>query len=271
MPRRLVITVILGLCAGGCTSLRVIPPQSAAASAETQRSIAAVSAAVSADAFQAERFTASNGIALPYRILRPSARAGAGPFPLLVIFHGSGAIGTDNLAQVGPLAKHWATAETQSRFPAVVLIPQFPARTANYAPGADGLPRSQPTPELIAGLELVEHARATERVREVFAIGFSMGGSAIWSALVLKPSLFDAAAIVAGVPNPDAFRSLHGRRVLLVHGDADRENPFDAAWAAYQHAGGQMDFWRFSGLAHEFPGSLIVSDDLARWLWKRRR
>jgi predicted peptidase len=45
----------------------------------------------------------------PYRILRPAELAGGRTHPLVVLFHGSGAIGTDNISQVGPLAKSWAS------------------------------------------------------------------------------------------------------------------------------------------------------------------
>jgi predicted peptidase len=54
-------------------------------------------------------------------------------YPLIVIFHGFGAIGTDNVSQIGPVAKCSATPEMRERYPAFVLVPQFAARSAVYS------------------------------------------------------------------------------------------------------------------------------------------
>ena len=214
------------------------------------------------EVFERGSFRAANGVTLPYRLMRPQGR---GPFPLVVILHGSGAIGTDNEAQLGPLAKSWAARREQ--FPAYVLIPQFPGRSANYT-GDGTARRSQGTELLAASLELVRQIAAREKPERTFAIGWSMGGSAVWTALLAEPRMFDAVAIVAGVPNPDALAHLGSTRVLLVHGDADEENPFAAAWAMHERAP-QIEFWRYPGLKHEFPRELIDTPRLAQWLFRR--
>ncbi|HEX8153450.1 MAG TPA: alpha/beta hydrolase-fold protein [Thermoanaerobaculia bacterium] len=212
--------------------------------------------------FERGSFRAANGVTLPYRLLRP---AGKGPFPLLVVFHGSGAIGTDNEAQLGPLAK--SLAARRGQYPAYVLIPQFPDRSANYT-GAGAARRSHGTELLTAALELVRDVARREQPSRTFAIGWSMGGSAVWNALVAQPRMFDAVAIVAGVPNPDALAQLGATRVLLVHGDADEENPFAAAWAIHERAP-RIELWRYPGLAHEFPKELLETPRLAEWLFRR--
>lgn len=219
-------------------------------------------------ASQREPFQAHTA-SLPYRLLRPDPAAGPGPHPLIVIFHGSGAIGNDNRAQIGPVAKSWVTAEMRRRFPAYVLIPQFPARSANYTPGADGLPVSHGTPLLAAALELVRDVRAKENVSETYAIGWSMGGSALWNALAAQPGLFSRAVIVGGVPPADALRAAGSARVLLVHGDQDTENPFDAARRVHEASRGTIELWRYPGLGHEFPPDLIATPRMAEWLLGR--
>ena len=55
-----------------------------------------VSASVDAGQFDAGTFTASDGTVLPYRVLRPSRLQEGRSYPLVVQFHGSGGIGTDN-------------------------------------------------------------------------------------------------------------------------------------------------------------------------------
>jgi predicted peptidase len=187
----------------------------------------------------------------------------------VVIFHGSGAIGDDNRSQIGPLARSWATDDARRRYPAFLLVPQFSGRTANYAQQAGGLPQSEGTEMLRAGLELVQHVRATENIAsgKVFALGFSMGGSALWNALHWLPGLFSRAIIVAGVPSAET-RDLGATRVLLVHGDQDVENPFTAAWNAFLQSPPPLEFWRFRGLGHELPQELIAGDRLQAWMFR---
>jgi predicted peptidase len=79
---------------------------------------------------------------LPYRLLAPSSPAPAGGYPLVLVLHGSGAIGTDNGAQIGAFVKSWALPQAMADFPAYVVAPQFPARTADYTPGPDGILQS---------------------------------------------------------------------------------------------------------------------------------
>ena len=208
-----------------------------------------------------------DGITMQYRLLSPPHVVAGRRHPLLVIFHGSGAIGTDNTAQLGPLAKSWATAERRAHYPAYVLIPQFSTRSAEYANGS-----SHATPALHTALALVEQMKRELPVDRVYAIGWSMGGSAVWNALALKPGLFSRAAVVAGVPNRDALTQLGDTHLLLVHGDADTENPYAAARAAYEAADpSRVEFWRYEGLAHEFPQDLIATPRLAEWLFATSR
>jgi predicted peptidase len=210
-----------------------------------------------------------DGITLQYRLLSPPRVIPGQRYAMLVVFHGSGAIGTDNTAQIGPLAKSWATAERRAQYPVYVLIPQFSTRSAEYANGS-----SHATPALHAALALVEQMKRELPVdaSRVYALGFSMGGSAVWNALALKPRLFSRAAVVAGVPNRDALARLGDTQLLLVHGDADTENPYAAARAAYEAADpSRVEFWRYEGLAHEFPQELIATPRLAEWLFATSR
>src|ERR1700731_3764837 len=53
--------------------------------------------------FERASFTVISGGELPYRLLRPASTP-ANPVPLIILLHGSGAIGTDNEAQLNDLA-----------------------------------------------------------------------------------------------------------------------------------------------------------------------
>lgn len=261
--------VLLLIATVACsTSLRVVPPNDAATTAALQAKVSEMSRSIAVDDFEAAIFTTSNGVTIPYRLLRPREVAPGRMYPLVVIFHGSGAIGTDNVSQVGPYAKSWATPLMRERYPAFVLVPQFSARSAVYS-GTGAATVSQPTDLLRDALLALEEVKRTLPVdaRRVYAVGFSMGGSAVWSSLVLRPGLFSAAVSVAGVPRE--LRTLGRTRLLLVHGDADDENPFTAALAAHEAlASRQVEFRRYQGLGHEFPPDLLVGTGIADWLFR---
>ncbi|HEX7154307.1 MAG TPA: hypothetical protein VF618_22660 [Thermoanaerobaculia bacterium] len=255
------LAVTLAAFTFACASnVRVLDPL------PSEPAIAALNQTIPVDIYTPHTFRSREGIDIPYRLLRPAVPSRT----LLVIFHGSGAIGTDNRAQIGGMARSWATGAMRRDYPAYVLVPQMPARSANYEADERVGQRSFGTPTLEAALELIEQLRTTEHIDRVYAIGFSMGGSSVWNTLVLKPGLLAKGVVIAGVPNPQALPLLGDTRLLLVHGDADTENPFDAAWATYHLAPRRLEFWRYRGLGHDVPAQLLNTTALAEWLFTNR-
>lgn len=266
----LACVALLAGCAGnaGETLVRGTPP--------LDRSPAA---ALSADDFAAGSFTASDGTTLPYRLLAPARIEPGRRYPLVVQFHGSGAMGTDNRAQIERdfAARTWAIPAIRARHPAFVLVPQFPVRSANYDDPV--APRSATAaPALSTALELIDAVIAQQPVdpARVYASGFSMGGSATWLSLLARPDLFAAALPISGIA-PDRARAnaLKHIPILVLHGDADTENPIDAdrAMVAAIRAGGgkQVRMRTYVGLAHMPPGDLVPGDWWRDWLFAQHR
>lgn len=229
--------------------------------------------------FAPEHFTGTNGVTIPYRLLPPEAPRPGMRYPLVLMFHGSGQIGEDNTAQIGPFTRSWASPEIRSRFPAYVLVPQFPARSALYAPDpGDGLPASSPGPPLLAAMELVDSLVQKLPIdpHRLYVVGFSMGGSTAWNALLLRPDRFAAAVPIAGVPPPRALAPrLADATLLVVHGTADTENAPDAARAmvAALHSAGapRVRLREYDGLEHEIPADFFEETEWREWLFSQRR
>jgi poly(3-hydroxybutyrate) depolymerase len=185
----------------------IVPPDSPALE-RAQRTLAEMPDAL-ADRFEAAAFAAPNGVTLPYRLLPPLTRAGATTsastrVPLVVVLHGSGEIGTDNRRQLTRLALAWARDQTRRAFPAFVLAPQMPARSAVYSAGpTEDRRTSAPGPPLDATLALIDHLVASQPIDpdRLYLVGFSMGASTTWQLLARKPGRFAAAVAIAGVPN----------------------------------------------------------------------
>ena len=236
-----------------------------------------VVAEVALDAFAAATFTAPDGTVLRYRLLAPATLEPGRRYPLVVQFHGSGGIGSDNLGQLDATAKAWALPAIRARHPAFVLLPQFPARSADYDDPVR--PRAaHATPQLQAALALVDAVAARHPVDRgrIYATGFSMGGSTAWLALQARPGLFAAAVPVSGIAPERAYASAFiGVPLLVLHGDADDENPIDsdrAMTAAIRAAGGRSIHLReYAGLGHRPPAELVPGTWWRDWLFAQHR
>jgi len=231
----------------------------------------------SAVAFVPQGFSTPQG-RLPYRLLSP-----AGPerpqarWPLVVVLHGSGALGTDNIAQMDAFARSWADADLAARFPAFVVVPQFAARGADYGPGPDGPRVARPGPALPALVALVDdlcRRLAVDRTR-VYVVGFSLGASTSLQALLATPARFAAAVALAPVPpaRASAARAVQAP-MWLVAGSADTLNPLAASrrWVeAVRAAGGRAHVVTYTGMGHDIPADMIFAEDWRRWLFSQRQ
>lgn len=271
MPRGLPLAVALCLALAGCAAAPVeriqgMPPLDRSAVADA-----------SVDAFAAGLFTSPEGITLPYRLLAPATLEPGRRYPLVVQFHGSGGIGSDNLGQLENAARAWALPAIRRRYPAFVLVPQFPVRGALY--DDPETPRvSHAAPALDAALTLVDAIAMQHPVDRdrIYATGFSMGGSTTWLALLARPGLFAAAMPVSGIA-PDRARAaeLADMPLLILHGQADDENPIESDRAmatAIRAAGGRRVRLReYAGLAHRPPAELVPGERWRDWLFAQHR
>jgi predicted peptidase len=229
-------------------------------------------------AFTSASFTATNDVTVVYRLFTPPAPTRE-RLPLVVMMHGSGQIGTDNQKQLGWLARSWVHPDIRSRFPAYVLVPQVPRRSADYEPVSDaGVQRSVPRPPLEAVMQLVEHTIKNHNVdaSRVYIIGFSMGASGAWNALLLRPHLFAAALPIAGVAPDRTLAPMIARTpVMIVHGSADNENPIASDRAMFAALGAlpnsQVQLKEIDGLDHSVPAEMVFATAWREWLFAQRR
>lgn len=275
-PLTLLACLLLGACASTPAPDRAPAPKLAV---ETRNYATTPLSPTPADlppleAFAADSFTGPDGVRLPYRLLSPATKE---KLPLVVILHGSGAVGHDNRAQMGPFVRGWARPGVAKTFPAFVLAPQASTRTANYAKGPDRLLASRPGASLPAVLALIDDlsARLPIDTDRIYLVGFSMGGSAAMNAAALAPGKFAAVAAFSGVPPERALAAkVAPTPVMIVHGDKDRENPYapDLAWAgALANAGGNVRFVSYSGMAHVVPPDMMHDDAWRAWLFSQKR
>lgn len=204
-----------------------------------------------------------------YRLLSPAVIDPKNTYPLVLVLHGSGAVGTDNIAQLGVLAKLWTLPDIRNKYPVYVLAPQFPQRSSNYTLDSNrNVLVSTPDVCLTTALQLIDSLKKVLPVngRKVYVIGFSMGASSALNSLALRPDLFAAAISVSGIPD---FKRSGKVPVWLIHGNADHENPFSSDSLFYKVANDRhIKFWEIDQLEHEVYPELYMSDVIPEWLFR---
>jgi predicted peptidase len=281
----LLAAALLGL--GGCAGSPVTTPEAdrtevvprlvGADSAAAAHAVAEIEA-LSPDLFEAGTF-ADDSATIRYRLMPPPRVEPGDRSPLVVVFHGAGEIGTDALSHMDRFPKSWARPEVRQRFPAFVLAPQMPARSAIYSGPAETPGRfSRPGPPLHTALALIDSLRRALPVdpARIYAVGFSMGASTTWNALVLRPDLFAAAVPLAGVPPAPTEAGRIARTPLwVVHGTNDTANPIgpDRAMVGRlrREPGADVRFWAVDGLGHAVPPRLLAGTEVMEWLFAHRR
>lgn len=258
-------------------AVRLVPMLTGADSAAAAATIGEIEA-LPADLFDAGTFRGRDGVALPYRLMPPSAVEPGRRYPLVVVFHGAGEIGTDNRSHLDRFPKTWARPEIRARFPAFVLAPQMPERSALYSGSAETPGRhSRPGPPLHTALALIDSLRGALPVDEarIYAVGFSMGASTTWNALALRPDVFAAGVPIAGVPNPADADLVAQTPVWVIHGTADTANPIgpdrDMVETLRQRPGARVRLWEVDGLWHAVPPQILAGTELMEWLFAQRR
>jgi predicted peptidase len=234
-------------------------------------------ASVTKEQFQTAQFIASDGTVLPYRLLEPSHIKSGVKYPFVLQLHGSGGIGTDNASQLDRLAKSWAMPDVRERYQAYILIPQFPIRSANYGPAAPDQ-KAESSHVLNAALELVKEfsSRNTVDSSRIYATGFSMGGSASWLSPTLEPSLFAAIVPISGIaPDDSSANTFKYLPVLVLHGNADTENPITADRRFFnsikQTGGKHIWFKEYDGLEHTLPSDIYPGFWWRDWMFSKKR
>lgn len=212
---------------------------------------------------------------IPYRLLLPPAGATSKKYPLVIILHHSGKIGSDNEAQLDPLAKTWLQEPVRKAFPAYVLAPQFAQRSSNYH-AEKGILVSKPSADVAAVLELISSLEQQypdiDRSR-IYLMGYSMGGSTAQNLMSLAPQRFAAMVSIAGVPDVSALQAFRRKPIWLIHGQQDDDNPYSGSVYLFQKLKGnkQLLFTTYSQLNHSnITVPFLQSDAIAQWLFRHR-
>jgi predicted peptidase len=224
--------------------------------------------------FDKATFVGKEQIEIKYRIFKPKHKSDE-KYPLVVVYHGSGAIGTDNNSQLGLLHKLFASPDIQSKYPCYVLAPQFPMRSSDYKTDTERkVLYSTPRPCLNEVFQLIDSLKSNLNIdnKRIYVVGFSMGGSTVINSLSARPDLFAAGISVAGIPQFDQTQVLKNIPIWLIHGIDDTENTIHSDEVLYKEIGNNIRFWKLKATTHDNVfSSLILGETLPKWLFKYQK
>ncbi|MDQ0476661.1 prolyl oligopeptidase family serine peptidase [Chryseobacterium sp. MDT2-18] len=246
-------------------------------SKDSARSIAKISFIKSLDDSEFEEGQFSNGKeSLKYRMLSPEKIKLERKYPLIVVFHGSGAVGTDNKSQMGILSKMWLLPENRKKYPSFVLSPQFPVRSSNYHLDEKRRVSASESNEyldlLLKSIDSLANSKNIDRSR-IYVMGFSMGGATVSNAISKRPDLFAAAINISGISQFDNNEKLLKTPIWLVHGSLDTDNFPQSNLKFYEEMKdkGQVLFWEFKDKYHNNILSAKLADAMPQWLFNQKK
>lgn len=225
--------------------------------------------------FTEHEFT-QNNIKVKYRFLAPKNIERNKKYPLVLIFHGSGAIGSDNKKQFNALVKNWIVPENRKKYPAYILAPQFPIRSSNYHLDEErNVFASESNEHLDLILKSIDSLKKVKPIAEnrIYVMGFSMGGSTTMNALSKRPDLFAAGINISGISQFDKMNELQNIPLWFVHGSLDTDNLPKSNLKFYEEMAtkGKIFFWDCKDKWHNNIASKELIDTIPKWLFKQKK
>lgn len=215
-------------------------------------------------------------ISLNYRFLKPQKIESDKKYPLILVFHGSGAIGINNTSQMGVLAKMWLLPKNRENHPVFVLSPQFPIRSSNYhLDESRNVKVSKSNDYLDLVLKSVDGLIKKENIdpNRIYVMGFSMGGATTSNAISKRPDLFAAAINIAGISQFDKMSELKSLPIWIVHGNLDTDNFPQSNYRFYDEmkSDGKVFLWKYMDKYHNNILSNEFVEELPEWLFKQKK
>lgn len=222
--------------------------------------------------FDSSTFLGTNLEEVKYRLFNPTQQKTNKTYPLIVVYHGSADVGTDNNSQLKLFQKLFATPDIQEDYPAYVLAPQFSTRSSDYLMDTTrNLLYSSPRSCLNSVFELIDSLKLNLNIdkNRIYVVGYSMGGSTVINSLSERPDLFAAGISIAGIPQFDNTEGLSEIPVWLIHGTNDTVNPIESDEQLYNEISNNIRFWKLKSKGHD---NIVITDILGealpRWLFK---
>jgi predicted peptidase len=229
-------------------------------------------------------FTGTAKLRMPYRLLTPKTLSPGSAYPLVLFFHGSGERGDDNQKQLQHAVGRFATPDSRGEYPCFVVAPQCPTLLDNqqtmWTGERERMRLMKLAPEAAAplrtALELLIAIQEKFPIDadRIYVTGISMGGFAVWEALIRCPQKFGAAIPVCGggdVGHADRIKDIS---IWAFHGSEDPTVPVERSRSMIEmieKAGGHPRYTEYRGVGHNSWDRAFAEPELLSWLFAQKR
>ncbi len=176
--------------------------------------------------FEPREYVEAAGVSLHYRLMKPIDYKPGQKYPLVIVLHGAGERGDDNLAQLIHGAREFSKEDRRRENPAYVLFPQCPKEQkwvdVDWKLEGSHIPE-QPSESLKLVKALADEMINTAGIDEnrVYITGLSMGGYGTWDAIARYENFFAAAAPICGGGDPTTVHRFTKLPIWCFHGAKD--------------------------------------------------
>jgi poly(3-hydroxybutyrate) depolymerase len=264
---------------------RARPAAHAGAHGKAGRHVAAPAPCAPGD-FATRIYTDGLGRKLTYYLYVPCNYDPARSYPLVLLLHGGGEIGSSansaaqnrSLLLSRPYVQVWRSLAIQERWPCFVVVPQLVDGNrwvdVPTSQGTYHLAR-QPTTALLLAVEIVESVQGQYQGIDplrLYITGISSGGYGVWDAIERWPQMFAAAVPVAGAGDPSKAAGLAALPIWAFRGAEDgyvSDADVEAMIQAIREAGGQPRYTEIPNAGHEIWVQVYTSRQMLSWLFSQ--
>jgi predicted peptidase len=211
--------------------------------------------------------TASDGkLSIPYRLFVPQLPTPAQQAPLILVLHGNGDAGTDNVSQTFWMSNLRANTAA-GQYAAYVLAPQIPLGKAWYSTGRHP---AQIESLVISLVRQILSSRPNVDPARIYLTGVSAGALGVWDLLQRNPTFFAAGVPMSGAINASIAPRLKRIPIWAFHGAADTGVlPISTRQmiAAIIKAGGSPWYTEVPGGGHFIWDGVYAMPSLYAWMF----
>ena len=223
------------------------------------------------------RFNGKNGT-LPYRLHLPGRYEHGKTYPLVLLMHGYGSIGSNNWGQLF-LCGLFANNPNVDLDNVFILAPQCPADGTwikiaddNKWLGVDYTMSDEPVVPMKIAMELFDDVVSSYPIdkKRLYVGGNSMGGFATWDILSRRPKMFAAAFPICGGGDPAQAAAIATTPIWTFHGDADTTVLPEATRRmvrALKELNADVKLTEFPGVGHDSWTPALTKPEFGEWLF----
>ena len=225
-------------------------------------------------------YTNAQGATIPYRFAAPKAVEAGKKYPLVILFHGAGERGTNNVAQLVHGATDLLNYMKEKGIEGYFIAGQCPSGKqwvdTPWSLLSHTMPE-KPSESMALMIGLIEKTMKELPVDrdQVLVTGISMGGYGTWDIVQRHPDWFAAAMPCCGGGDAALAWKIREVPIWAFHGDQDTVVPFKRSrnmvavlWAI----DGKIRYREYPGVGHNCWGATYADwDNVLSWFFAQRK